>query len=176
MQKKDNRSTETNTLSCETPDLLETDWVVSSGITSSIRMLLTKNILLTVFVMTSPFAACTAQTIDLQRFTRDASEHYAEVLKDPIVVKRVQGQVVVPTTPPDPLKGVLVELRRDEAGSKIRRTHTDSRGNFKFSHVPVGTYIFKLTYRNMLGLAGQVRVTKDADDDRKMVLEMKPGT
>jgi hypothetical protein len=90
-------------------------------------------------------------------------------------VRSVHGVITCPPESGDPLPGALFEIQGPGANRKIRRAATGIDGRFRIPHVPPGEYRFKLTYNGNRSVMGAVIVTRHAQQDEEIAVEMSPG-
>jgi hypothetical protein len=104
-------------------------------------------------------------------FTRSPSEHLLDEIRTVVKVRSVRGSIKNPAG--EPLLEVIIEIR-DSAG-KVSGVQTNERGEFRMSHVAIGTYDFKFTKNGFQSIVGKIEVSKSAPRKDRIVFEMKPG-
>jgi len=107
-------------------------------------------------------------------FTRSPTEHIIVRMDDPITVSAVRGTVVF-RGDGDPLKDVVFEIRGPGASERIRAAEFNSEGRFIISHVPEGTYTFKATKNGYQSVVATLIVSKKADHQKTIEIEMHVG-
>jgi hypothetical protein len=95
-------------------------------------------------------------------------------MDDPITVSAVRGTVVF-RGDGDPLKDVVFEIRGPGASERIRAAEFNSEGRFIISHVPEGTYTFKATKNGYQSVVATLIVSKKADHQKTIEIEMHVG-
>ncbi len=69
----------------------------------------------------------------------------------------------------------LFEIQGPGTDKRMRRATTDENGRFKIGHVSVGRYKFKATLNGYQSSAGTIIVSKKADKERAIRIEMLIG-
>jgi hypothetical protein len=110
----------------------------------------------------------------LKGFTKSPTEHIIAEIDDLFEVRSVHGTVVFKGKD-DPLRGVVFEIRGPGGVERIRATRTDSNGRFKIRRVPEGTYTFKATLDGFQSVVGTLVVSKKADRQKTIKIEMPIG-
>jgi hypothetical protein len=111
---------------------------------------------------------------EFKGFTRSPTEHVIIRMDEPIVVPSVRGTVVIKGKN-DALKEVVFEIRGPGNSERIIATRTDGGGRFNIPHVPEGTYIFKATKDGFQSVVGTLIVSKKADRQKNIKIEMPIG-
>lgn len=133
---------------------------------------------LEIILVTAFAVSCPAQdrfvSGKLKGFTKSPTEHIIAEIEDPFEVRSVQGTIVFKGKD-DPLKGVVFEIRGPGGQERIRATRTDSNGRFKIRRVPEGSYTFKATLEGFQSVVGTLVVSKKADRQKTIKIEMPVG-
>jgi len=95
-------------------------------------------------------------------------------MDDPITVSAVRGTVVFKGDG-GPLREVSFEIRGPGESERIRAAKSDSAGRFINSRVPEGTYTFKATKDGFQSVVGTLIVSKKADHQKTIRIEMQVG-
>src|SRR5215469_4546127 len=125
------------------------------------------------FLCVLGMAVAYAQDKDkLGGFTKSPTEHIINKLEEPFEVRSVSGVVMRQGGEQEPLRDVLVEIKGPGDHDRIRRTKTDDHGQFKISHVPAGTYSFKVTLDGYQSVMGRIVVSKNAAKNNSIKIAM----
>jgi hypothetical protein len=108
-------------------------------------------------------------------FTKSPSEHIINEIDQPFVVESVVGTVSRKQGDRGSLPGVLFEIQGPGTDRKIRRAKSDEKGRFKIGHVSVGTYKFKATLNGFQSVMGTITVSRKADGNAEIKIEMSVG-
>jgi hypothetical protein len=111
---------------------------------------------------------------ELKGFTKSSTEHIISRLDHPVTVLSVRGTIIFKSRD-EPMKDVLFEIRGPGTAERIRASRTDTKGRFSISRVPEGQYCFKATERGYQSVVGTVIVSKKADRQTRIKIEMSPG-
>ena len=112
---------------------------------------------------------------DLSDFARSSTEHQIVVMEKPFLVRSVEGVIGFQNKPGERLGDVLFEIEGPGALKIIRRATTDKDGRFKISRVPQGTYRFKTTRDGFNSTVGTVVVSRKAQRDDRIRIEVAVG-
>lgn len=74
-----------------------------------------------------------------------------------------------------PAPFVLVELSGPDGTNAVRKTITDSLGEFAFASVPEGEYRFRTSYLHFRPRVGGIVVSKTAPPDRIIQIQIRPA-
>jgi hypothetical protein len=107
----------------------------------------------------------------LKGFTNYSAFQIIE-LHSPFYVRQIEGSLFFANSP-EPLPGVLVEIR--DAKGRIRATKTDAQGRFKFSHLHEGHYDFKTTFSGFSSVTGAFIVQKQIKKSDVVKIAMPLG-
>lgn len=132
-----------------------------------------KIMLVAAFALSSP-AQDRFESGKLKGFTKSPTEHIIAEIDDAFEVRSVQGTIVFKGKD-DELKGVVFEIRGPGGLERIRAARTDSNGRFKIRRVPEGTYTFKATLDGFQSVVGTLVVSKKADRQETIKIEMPIG-
>jgi hypothetical protein len=123
-------------------------------------------------------ASCFAQdrfkSGEFKGFTKSPTEHIMSRIEEPVTVLAVRGTVVFKGKD-DALKEVVFEIRGPGNSERIRATKSDGDGRVNIPHVPEGTYIFKATKDGFQSVVGTLIVSKKADHQKNIKIEMPLG-
>lgn len=107
-------------------------------------------------------------------FTRSPNEHIINVIKEPFVVKSVEGLITLPNGD-GPIEGVLFEIQGPDADRTIRRCTTDQHGRFKMGRISQGTYRFKTTLEGYQSEIGSIMISKKSSKTNEIKIEVPVG-
>ena len=110
---------------------------------------------------------------EFKGFTKSPTEHIIVRMDDPITVSAVRGIVVLAGG--NSLQDVVFEIRGPGASERIRAAKFNNQGRFVISHVPEGTYTFKATKDAFQSVVGTLIVSKKADHQKTIRIEMTVG-
>ena len=111
---------------------------------------------------------------DISEFTKSPTEHIINEVHEPFHVKSVIGTITFAGSTEGVAK-VLFEIEGPGSQRTIRHGMTDSRGHFKISHVPPGTYKFKATLSGYQSVVGIIVVSKRAVKSAVITVQMHLG-
>jgi hypothetical protein len=114
------------------------------------------------------------QSGEFKGFTKSPAEHIISRVDEPFTVSAVRGSVIF-SGKDDPLKDVLFEIRGPGNLERIRAAMTGDDGRFKIGRVPEGTYTFKATRDGFQSVVGTLVVSKKADRQKAIKIEMPLG-
>jgi hypothetical protein len=114
------------------------------------------------------------QSGEFKGFTKSPTEHIISRVDEPFTVSSVRGSVVL-SGKDEPLKDVLFEIRGPGDSERIRAAKTGAEGRFKIGRVPEGTYTFKATLDGFQSVVGTLVVSKKADRQKAIKIEMPLG-
>jgi hypothetical protein len=120
-------------------------------------------------------ALVAASAQDKHGFTKSPTEHIINKLNQPFAVQSVSGVVTRGEGNQEPLRDAVVEIKGPGKQERLRRTKTDDLGQFRINHVPVGTYIFKVTLSGYQSVIGTVIVSKKAARGSSIKIAMLIG-
>jgi|SRR5208283_1759996 len=112
---------------------------------------------------------------DLSDFTRSSTEHQIVVLERSFLVRSVEGVISFQNEPGERLGDVLFEIEGPGTLRIIRRATTDKDGKFKIRRVPEGTYRFKTTRDGFNSTVGTIVVSRKAQKDDRIRIEVAVG-
>ncbi len=95
-------------------------------------------------------------------------------LDGPITVSAVQGTIML-SVHKDALEGVIFEIRGPGSSERVRAAKSDNKGHVEISHVRQGTYTFKATKDGFQSVVGTLIVSKKADRQSTVKIEMPLG-
>jgi hypothetical protein len=114
----------------------------------------------------------------IEGFTLSALEHIVNEIRDPIVVRQVQGRI-------SDIDGIaiwyeghfpLLEIKAQGVNkTKVRGVYADRNGVFKMEGVPEGRYCFKATMDGWQSVMGIIIVSKKADPKSTIILRLPVG-
>ena len=122
----------------------------------------------------SCFAQDRFQSGEFKGFTKSPTEHVISRIDEPVTVPAVRGTVVFKGKD-DALKEVVFEIRGPGNSERIRATKSDGEGRFNIPHVPEGTYVFKVTKDGFQSVVGTLILSKKADHQKNIKIEMPLG-
>jgi Carboxypeptidase regulatory-like domain len=95
-------------------------------------------------------------------FAKSPMEHIIVEMKDPIVLREVQGVLRSAGGEWPENVEIVFEIRAQTPRSAVRTVLTDPRGRFHLNNVPVGSYMFKATANGWQSVVGTIIVSKNA--------------
>jgi Carboxypeptidase regulatory-like domain len=95
-------------------------------------------------------------------------------LDEPITVTSVHG-IVVFKGKDAPLKQVVLEIRGPGSSERIMAAKSRDDGRFTIPRVSEGTYVFKATKDGFQSVVGTLIVSKKADHNKSIKIEMPLG-
>jgi hypothetical protein len=111
---------------------------------------------------------------ELKGFTKSPTEHIIARIDEPIKVFSIRGKIL-PKGNPESLKEVVFEIRGPGSSQRIRATKSRGDGTFRMQSVPEGTYLFKATRDGFQSVVGTLVVSKKADRQATITIEMPFG-
>lgn len=109
---------------------------------------------------------------DLTGFSISPTEHIINQVDRPLVVKSVKGVIRCDCGYNEPLADAIFEIRGPDSQTRIRGAHTDRLGRFRASHVPKGTYTFKVTLKGFQSVVGTIVVSQKGTDKIELGLHV----
>jgi carboxypeptidase family protein len=110
----------------------------------------------------------------IKDFTKSPTEHIINRIYEPFVVRSVYGIITSPGVR-EPFPGVLFEIQGPGVDKTVRKSITDKNGQFRIRHLPAGTYHFKATRDGFQSVVGTITVSKKADKNGTVKIEMRLG-
>jgi hypothetical protein len=111
---------------------------------------------------------------ELKGFKESSTEHIINYLDKPIIVSAVRGTVTLRGHEVG-LEGVIFEIRGPGSSERIIAAKSDNKGHFEISHVREGAYTFKATKNGFQSVVGTLTVSKKADRQSTVTIEMPLG-
>jgi len=111
---------------------------------------------------------------ELKGFTKSPTEHIVSRVDEPITVSSVRG-IVVFKGKDDALKQVVFEIRGPGTSERIRAAKSGDDGRFSIPRVSEGTYVFKASKGGFQSIVGTLVVSKKADHNKAIKIEMPLG-
>jgi hypothetical protein len=129
------------------------------------------------FLVCSPFLrAQNSPFPDLSDFTKSPTEHIIHQIDEPFRVRSVTGTIASEAGSDTPgMAGVLLEIEGPAQKRTIRHALSDSRGRFKISRVPEGSYRFKATLNGFQSVVGTIVVSKHAGKSAEIKIRLRLG-
>ena len=127
------------------------------------------------FLLWTPFVLAQDSSFpDLSDFTKSPTEHFIDEVYEPFHVESVAGVITIERSD-QALPKALFEIEGPGSQRRIRHGVSDSRGTFKISHVPYGTYRFKATLNGFSSVIGTIVVSRDAARASRITIKMPVG-
>jgi len=133
-----------------------------------------RTVILLVGMAISCFAQERFQSGEFKGFSKSPTEHIISRIDEPITVSSVHGSVVFKGKD-DALKRVVLEIRGPGSSERIRAAKSGDDGRFNIPRVPEGTYVFKATKDGFQSVVGSLIVSKKADHQKRIKIEMPLG-
>jgi len=114
----------------------------------------------------------------IEGFTEANPEHIVNDIKEPFVVRRIQGKILDSSGDPIWFEDLnpLLEIRAFGASdATVRGVRADLNGNFRMEGVPEGPYCFKATMNGWQSVIGIIIVSKRANSKRSITFKLEIG-
>ena len=105
------------------------------------------------------------------KFT-NVGEMFSTFVRDPFKVRQGKGRAINRRGDwPDGVE-ILVEFLSRAEDQKLYRTHADAKGRFEIRNLPEGEYCFKVIAEGWQSVYGIAVISKKADHNTKIVVQM----